>query len=585
MSSTSRMICVRGWRCPSGGAFPGQRHVEALGRVEPLGPLEGGVTVFDGSLEALAHGVERHARLAVTHLPQRELQLALPAEEADAQVVELVERRRRLDRAQSLVLERLGVHPPTVPSAFVTSPYDPFAAVYDTWAAEMTEDVPFYVELAREAEGPVVELAVGNGRVAVPVALETGRRVIGVDLSAAMLAQAKVRAEQTGAELELHEGDMRDFELDEPAALVYCPFRALLHLPTWHDKRRVFERVAASLQPGGRFAWNVFCFNHHIAARLDGTMQRGPAPPHAPLRAGRQPRRHRARRRRRDLALVGDEVRVGRPDRRRRPRGGGALRLVRQAAVRRREPGVRVGDAEAGLASAYDAIARLYDPWSRSVVEDVAFYVEEASRAAPGPVVELGVGTGRIAVPVAAAGISVIGVDSSAGMLDICREAGELAGVSEQLELRLGDYSRPPVAERVSLVLCPFRAYLHLHTEAERLEALRAAHDLLVPGGRLVFDVFTPSAEDIEETHGRWLEREPGIFERADWDTHAPRAHAVAARPGRRDDDGARLGLPGRMARRCCTRPGSRSTPATAGSTAGHGRARRTRFGSRPVLF
>ena len=170
-------------------------------------------------------------------------------------------------------------------------------------------------------------------------------------------------------------------------------------------------------------------------------------------------------------------------------------------------------------AQPYDAIARLYDPWSRSVVEDVAFYVEEASRAAPGPVVELGVGTGRIAVPVAAAGIAVIGVDSSAGMLDICREAGELAGVSEHLELRLGDYSRPPVAERVSLVLCPFRAYLHLHTEAERLEALRAAHGLLVPGGRLVFDVFTPSAEDIEETHGRWLEREPGIFERADWDT------------------------------------------------------------------
>ena len=133
-------------------------------------------------------------------------------------------------------------------------------------------------------------------------------------------------------------------------------------------------------------------------------------------------------------------------------------------------------------------------------------------------------------------------------MLDICREAAELAGVSEQLELRLGDYSRPPVAERVSLVLCPFRAYLHLHTEAERLEALRAARDLLVPGGRLVFDVFTPSAEDIEETHGRWLEREPGIFERADWDTAAARSHAVAARPGRRDDDGARLGLPGRVA-------------------------------------
>ena len=168
---------------------------------------------------------------------------------------------------------------------------------------------------------------------------------------------------------------------------------------------------------------------------------------------------------------------------------------------------------------AYDAIARLYDPWSRSVVEDVSFYVEEASRAAPGPVVELGVGTGRIALPVAAAGIPVIGVDSSAGMLEICREAAALAGVSELLDLRLGDYSTPPVSERVSLVLCPFRAYLHLHSEAERLEALRTAYDLLEPGGRLVFDVFTPSREDIEETHGRGLEREPGIFERADCDT------------------------------------------------------------------
>lgn len=170
-------------------------------------------------------------------------------------------------------------------------------------------------------------------------------------------------------------------------------------------------------------------------------------------------------------------------------------------------------------AQPYDAIAALYDPWSRSVVEDVSFYVEEASLAAPGPVVELGVGTGRIAVPVAAAGVAVIGVDSSAGMLDICREAAELAGVSGLLDLRLGDYSRPPIAEPVSLVLCPFRAYLHLHTDHERLEALRAARDLLQPGGRLVFDVFTPSTEDIEETHGRWLEREPGIFERADWDT------------------------------------------------------------------
>jgi SAM-dependent methyltransferase len=170
------------------------------------------------------------------------------------------------------------------------------------------------------------------------------------------------------------------------------------------------------------------------------------------------------------------------------------------------------------VASDYDSIARLYDPWSRSVTEDIAFYLEEAARAAPGPVVELGIGTGRIAVPVAADGIRVIGIDSSLEMLAVCREQAELAGVTGLLDLRLGDYRNPPIPERVELVLCPFRAYLHLHTDDDRLQALSAAYELLVPDGRLVFDVFTPGPEDIEETHGRWLEREPGILERADWD-------------------------------------------------------------------
>jgi ubiquinone/menaquinone biosynthesis C-methylase UbiE len=153
-----------------------------------------------------------------------------------------------------------------------------FADRYDEWSAEMTEDVPFYVELAREADGPIVELAVGSGRVAIPVAEATGRPVLGIDTSPAMLAQARERATAAGVELELREGDMRELELDEPAGLVYCPFRGLLHVPTWPDRRRVFERVAASLQPGGRFAWNAFAFDHAIAARLDGQHQDEPVP-------------------------------------------------------------------------------------------------------------------------------------------------------------------------------------------------------------------------------------------------------------------------------------------------------------------
>ena len=153
-----------------------------------------------------------------------------------------------------------------------------FADHYEEWSAHMTSDIAFYVSLARQADGPLVELGIGNGRVAIPIALGTGKRVIGIDTSPAMLDQARTRSAEAGVELELVEGDMRDLSLAERAALIYCPFRALLHSPTWSDRRRTFERVAASLQPDGRFAWNAFAFDHKTATRLDGVHQEQPVP-------------------------------------------------------------------------------------------------------------------------------------------------------------------------------------------------------------------------------------------------------------------------------------------------------------------
>jgi ubiquinone/menaquinone biosynthesis C-methylase UbiE len=146
--------------------------------------------------------------------------------------------------------------------------YDSHAADYDLWAADMVEDVQWYVSLARDAAEPIVELAVGTGRVAVPIARETGKRVIGIDRSPAMLAVARERA--AGLPVELREGDMLELELDEPVDLIVCPFRSLLHLRTWAEKRQLFERVAAALRPGGRFAWNVFAFSPFVAVEVEG---------------------------------------------------------------------------------------------------------------------------------------------------------------------------------------------------------------------------------------------------------------------------------------------------------------------------
>jgi SAM-dependent methyltransferase len=160
----------------------------------------------------------------------------------------------------------------------MSSWYDAWADRYGDLSPSVGADVPFYVGLARDAAGPLVELAVGTARVAIPVAQATGKRVIGIDSSPGMLAQARMRAVEEGVELDLREGDIRELEIEEPAALIYCPGRSLLHLPTWADRRRCFERVAASLRPDGRFAWNAFAFDHHVASATDGK--------HADARAG-----------------------------------------------------------------------------------------------------------------------------------------------------------------------------------------------------------------------------------------------------------------------------------------------------------
>ena len=104
-------------------------------------------------------------------------------------------------------------------------------------------------------------------------------------------------------------------------------------------------------------------------------------------------------------------------------------------------------------------------------------------------------------------------------------------GVDAHLDLRVGDLREPPWPSASPLVICPFRSLLHMETEAEKLARAPRAREPPRAGGRFVFDVFAPSREDIEETNGRWLEREPGIFERADWDEDS-RTLSLSVRSG-----------------------------------------------------
>ncbi len=135
------------------------------------------------------------------------------------------------------------------------------AAFYDHYAGGLEGDVPFYVEEARRAGSPVLELGCGTGRILIPIA-EAGIDIVGLDLSPAMLAlaQAKVAAlpAETQRRIELVQGDMRDFSLGRRFQLIAIPYRAFLHLMTPEDERRALTCIREHLADDGRLVLNIF---------------------------------------------------------------------------------------------------------------------------------------------------------------------------------------------------------------------------------------------------------------------------------------------------------------------------------------
>ena len=140
--------------------------------------------------------------------------------------------------------------------------YDHFADIYGVWtetASSTRANLPFYVDAYLAAQGPVVELGVGDGRIAVRAATR-GCRVIGVDTSTAMLDLCRARATRARVTdcVDLRQADFRDFTLTEPADLIALPYHSIGHLTTLDDKRRALHQVFAQLRPGGRFIFDDF---------------------------------------------------------------------------------------------------------------------------------------------------------------------------------------------------------------------------------------------------------------------------------------------------------------------------------------
>ena len=164
-------------------------------------------------------------------------------------------------------------------------------------------------------------------------------------------------------------------------------------------------------------------------------------------------------------------------------------------------------------ASSYDAIpdfGLLYDSVPLYAArQDVGFYVDEA-KTARGPVLELGSGTGRILLPIARAGGTIVGLDSSTNMLERCRQklAAESAAVQGRVTLEQRDIHDFDLGggAKFSLIIAPFRVAQHLTTVSDQLRFLAAVARHLAPQGRLIFDVFNPRFDILVSADG--VERE-----------------------------------------------------------------------------
>jgi SAM-dependent methyltransferase len=146
----------------------------------------------------------------------------------------------------------------------------------------------------------------------------------------------------------------------------------------------------------------------------------------------------------------------------------------------------------------YDDFADVYGAWSaaaKAVTEPNGRFYADLYVATEGPVVELGVGDGRIAVAAARRGKYVVGVDSSEAMLELCRARATEAGVLDRLTLQRADFRDFTLEEPAALITIPFHAIGHMVTDDEKRAALAHVRGELAPGGRLVLDHFVPDVD------------------------------------------------------------------------------------------
>ncbi len=142
--------------------------------------------------------------------------------------------------------------------------------VYDLVGEAIPYGLDFYVSLAREADGPVLDTACGTGRILLPC-LQAGIDIEGLDLFEPMLKKLRAKADALGLSPRLHQSDMSDFSLSLRYALIMIPFNSFVHNMTQEAQLSCLRRCREHLLPNGKLVFDTFFPSLEIVGAAQNT--------------------------------------------------------------------------------------------------------------------------------------------------------------------------------------------------------------------------------------------------------------------------------------------------------------------------
>lgn len=154
----------------------------------------------------------------------------------------------------------------------MTSDNSPFAdgALYDVIFDQFDYALDFYLNLAKQSPGPILEIGCGTGRITIPL-LKSGVQVDGLDLSASMLEQLRQKASALGYQPTITAVDMSRFQLNKKYALIIITFNSFVHNLTQEDQINCLRCCREHLLPEGKLVFDTFFPGQHILAAEQNT--------------------------------------------------------------------------------------------------------------------------------------------------------------------------------------------------------------------------------------------------------------------------------------------------------------------------